>query len=357
MEIKMSVVEKLKEKLENTVFDGTEKAIWREYMAHCFRTRQLLGFKEKNLNHAKAQPTEALVSRFRDYKKLCVSKAKNIGGKTFVLYGPRGSGKSQTVLSFVQGSCPWNPDRGIFVNPRGTTRTGNEYMEALSSALSYRGKPRDLAEELVQIATNPSPYQQPLSAVGGCCDDIKQIDQSHFIRIVPAAPETENFDKFPVIALDNVKFQFNKGDSLAVKDHGDFFNFIHHLFELACGSNVVVFLTTSNLYLAEELVILNGCTKIVPASASIAVDSTEDHWLQESMLQNGELVTFQWRKGLGWTKQSTHTFLKREFPHVPSNLIEVAVDTYWSAGNIRGAIEMVNESYPSLRRVDTSKSH
>lgn len=354
----MTVVEDLKEKVEQTIANGAFTAAsvvaWREYMSHCFETRQVLGLKETTLNYEKAQPTTPLKSCFRDYKKLCVNK-KNMGGKTFVMYGPWGSGKSQTILTFVRGSCPLNPERGIYVNPGGTTRSGNEYMQALSKALSFYGSPRDLAQELVHVATNTSLRQKAASVVG-CCDGIQHTDESTLISIIPPVNDTEKFDKFPVIAIDNVKFQFKKGDSLSAQEHGDFFNFINHLFEVAHGSNVVVFLTTTNIFLAEELVILNGSTKIVPASASIAVDSTESNWKQESKLQTGELVTFLWRKGLGWTKETMKKFLKRDFPGVPDDVIDVAVDSNWASGTIRSAREMVDESYPSLFSADTAKS-
>ena len=136
------------------------------------------------------------------------------------------------------------------------------------------------------------------------------------------------------------------------------FNFVNHLFEVAHGSNVVVFLTATNIYTAEELVILNGSTKIVPASASIAVDSTESNWNQEeSKLQTGELVTFLWRKGLGWTKETMKKFLKRDLPGVPDDVIDVAVDSNLASGKIRSAREMVSESYPSIFSADTAMSN
>lgn len=207
---------------------------WKEYLSLCFACRAEIGQQEKVLRRDRCQPTLALESLFNQYKHLCVRT--RLGSPTLVLYGSFGSGKSQTLLSIVRGNSAWNPDRAIHVNFIGNAENGNEYVERLAKTLKFPGKvdPWLLASAMVEAAVEPS-IGQSAGDYLGCCGGVEQLSKGELIEFFPRLDPTELFDKIPVIALDNVKFDFPETAKLNDKIYGAFRNFITSLFEYAYG--------------------------------------------------------------------------------------------------------------------------
>ena len=204
------------------MWNAVSEALWKEYMAKCFVDRKQLGKVEEDLRYDKVQPTKSLISCLQDYEK--VSRALRYG-RVFIVYGRHGSGKSQTLLSIACGTSPWHPNRSIFVNVGVPCWDGNTYMKELCNMLSYKGTKFDLAWNLVEIAVNQSTTQK-LGKFTQCCDGSEIADEGKLIKIVPPlADPKEQFDKKPVIILDNVKFSCTAQDNLSDPEkHADFTN-------------------------------------------------------------------------------------------------------------------------------------
>ena len=356
------MLQELKSKVENSMVDGVwsraSEGLWKEYMAYCFSTRQHFGPKEENtLHYDKCQPTESLKLCLSDYVKLCTSR---LGwGKVFILYGPYGSGKSQNLLTIAQGAFKGNPPRSILVNTGAGARDGNGYIEKLCSVLSYDGRSEvELAHQLVEVARNGA-YTQVAREFTGCCDGVENIDEEGLIQIVPPIHGyQEKIDKMPVILLDSVKFLFAEGDKITNEHHIRFFLFIGALFEAAQGSGVAVFLAVSNGRVAEQLAVLNGGTKIVPATASIAKDEQEPNcWKQEATCDDGQKLTILWRKSLGWTEATMKIFLNREFKGTPQSSIEEAARKFGDTGCLRSAMEEIADEWPALANSATINTY
>lgn len=331
-------------------------AAWKEYLSFCFANRAEMGKPEQVLRRDQCQPTAAVRSLLSQYKKLC--RTVYAGAPTLVLYGNFGSGKSQSLLTIVRGNSPWNPDRAIYVNSFGTVANGNDFLKGLSETLKFPGEtnPRNLAEELVETAAKPSTAQLASDYLG-CCGTVEQADEGKLILFSPPLPDTDLFDKLPVIALDNVKFRFGKDDKLSDEAHASFLLFITTLFEYAYAEKVVVVLGISNRLLAEELVALNGTTKIVPAAASLTKDTNDPHFVQHSVcMENDQEVNYTWRIGLGWTKETMKMFLRRQYRTTDDEVIERAASAYGTIGNLRAAICQVEEEFPSIPTETTSAS-
>jgi hypothetical protein len=96
--------------MEQINWDTATEQVWKEQMAQCFKNRQRLGRIDKALRTDIARPTPSIMSCFKDYERVCTAKYSR-GGGTFILYGPFGSGKSQTLLTLLRGSSPLRPDR------------------------------------------------------------------------------------------------------------------------------------------------------------------------------------------------------------------------------------------------------
>ena len=342
----------------NGVWSGALEVFWEEYMAYCFITRHHFGPKEENtLHYHKCQPTESLKLCLYDYEKLCTSRLA--WGKVFILYGPYGSGKSQILLTIARGAFKGNPQRSILVNAGGAARDGNGFIEKLCGLLSYDGRNEDeFAHQLVDVARNGA-YTQVARELTGCCDGVENIDEKSLIQIVPPIHRCqEKIDKKPVILLDNVKFLFAEGDKITNENHIQFNVFINALFEAAQGSGVAVFLEVSNGRLAEQLAVLNGATKIVPSTASIADNEQEPNcWKQEGTCDDGRKLKILWRKNLGWTEATMKIFLNREFKGAPQLSIEEAARKFGDLGCLRSAMEEITDRWPALADSATSRTH
>lgn len=341
--------------LSKGVHLGTPEA-WKEYISLCFSNRAEIGKQEDILRRDRCQPTEALRSLFIQYKRICGYKLT--GAPTLVLFGNFGSGKSQTLLSVVRGNSLWNPDRAVYINCSGASRTGNKFVESLSETLMYPREthPRNLALALVDAAANPS-LAQKASDYLGCCGSAEELDKGTLLEFIPRLSETDPFDKIPVIALDNVKFDFQEGHKLFDQVHSSFGEFISCLFEYAYGRKVLVLLGVSNRNLAKELVTLNGTTKIIPADASLTKDKHVPHFVQESKcVEDGQIVNYVWRTGLGWTEDNMKMFLRREFRAVDDGVIGSAAESYANSGNIRSAIQQIEDEFPSVATATTTNS-
>lgn len=84
------------------------------------------------------------------------------------------------------------------------------------------------------------------------------------------------------------------------------------LFEAAYGNDVVVFLGVPNRFLVENLVLLNGGTKIVPASAFKGEDPlAEGCWLQDAKCEDdNSQVKVVWRNSFAWTANGMRNFFE-----------------------------------------------
>ncbi|KAL7566771.1 hypothetical protein ACA910_019368 [Epithemia clementina (nom. ined.)] len=162
------------------------------------------------------------------------------------------------------------------------------YMKWLSKTLLFPGKwdtanHQTLAQGLVDAALGQNSIGQRQRAIDflGCCGSIKQLkDKGNLIHFVPPLESTNAFDKYPVIALDNVKFNFTPTADLFDDNHSKFMEFITCLFDYAYGNQVTILLATPNWFLAEKLVVLNGTSKIVLAKAAIRDHPEDPHYEQ-----------------------------------------------------------------------------
>lgn len=335
--------------LASSVWSAASPKLWAEYISYCFAARAQIGDKERILNYDSAQPTEGLKLCLKDYVKICRSGY----GRVFVVHGAFGSGKSQALLTLARGSSPWHPLRSIFVNVGTSASNGNQYFDALSNALYFNNNetPDRLAWGLVNTALSPSLTQTTVDALG-CCDGKETVEEGKLIKILPNLDGFEDqVDKKPAIVLDNIKFVFRKGDELTDEKHAQFYTFINALFEAAYGNNVVVFLGVPNRFLAEKLVVLNGGTKIVPASVSKGEDRlAEGCWLQDEKCEDdNSKVSVVWRSTFAWTANGMRKFLNRRFRGaVDEEIIAEAARKFGDMGALRFAIEHIEESYPTL---------
>lgn len=343
---------KLEALLIDDMWNAASEALWKEYMAKCFVDREQLGQVEESLRYDKVQPTKSLILCLKDYEKVSRNSRH---GRVYIVYGRHGSGKSQTLLSIARGTSGRHPNRGIFVNVGLPCRDGNTYMQELCDALSFKGKKIKLAWSLVNIAVSQSPTQK-LGDFTQCCDGREIVDEGKLIHIVPPlADPTNEFDKKPVIILDNVKFQFTEEDDLGDPEkHADFYEFIGGLYEAAHGNGVIVFLGVTNQYIAAKLAMLNGGTKIQPATVSVSSDAHDPNdinsWEHKGTCEDSTKITYVWRHSLGWTKDAMNDFLKREFRGLPQAAIEKAAKDFGDMGLLRAAIQELSNAYPCTGR-------
>jgi hypothetical protein len=192
----------LTKKVEHIIWDKATEQVWKERMAQCFKNRQRLGQIDMALRTDIARPTPSIVSCFEDYERICTAIYSR-GGGTFILYGPFGSGKSQTVLTLLRGSSHRNPDRGIMVNLAGGSESGNALIRRLCTLLNFEGGYRALGSLLVEIATSQTLGTR---AAGYCCTSQEEIELENDIKIIPFNEKPTQFDKMPMILLDSVDF-------------------------------------------------------------------------------------------------------------------------------------------------------
>jgi hypothetical protein len=165
-----------------------------------------------------------------------------------------------------------------------------------------------------------------------------------------------------MILLDSVDFLMdNENEKITEDKHIMFWQFISELYQAAHASQVVGFLGMSNLSLAKQLAKLNGYTKIVPATASIApsnanADVPEDCFLQDSVLDEGQRFKVFWRKNLGWGKESIEKFLKFHYKMLPMWKLEKIAERNSQYGNIRSALAEAADEFPALAESTTSES-
>ena len=170
-------------------------------------------------------------------------------------------------------------------------------MEVLSETLKYPGEthPRNLALALVDAAKNPSLVQKG-SDCFGCCSSAKDFDKGTLLDFFPSLEDTDPFDKIPVIAWDNVDFDFFEGDKLFNREQSSFGEFISCLFEYAYTRKILVLRGVSNLYLVKELVALKGTTKIIPADVLLGLSSR--YSAKELVTLNGAKINRPMRHSL-----------------------------------------------------------
>jgi hypothetical protein len=162
----------------------------------------------------------------------------------------------------------------------------------------------------------------------------------------------------PMILLDGVDFFMDEGEDTTDEKHIMFWLFISDLYQSAHAGGVVVFLGISNKLLAKQLAILNGNTKIVPSTASIAPSRSanadvQDCFLQESELPSGQPFEVFWCNYLGWGKENIVKFLKLHFKMLTKSKLEDTAERY---GNIRSAIAEAEAEFPALAESTTSES-
>lgn len=110
------------------------------------------------------QRTQSVDLCLNDYKRVC-NDPPNLGGRTFVLFGPHGAGKSQTLATLLHGKSPRAAERGILINAQLFSRSGNHFVRNVCDILSFSGDASKLAPKLVELA-----HSQTLS--GRSCSGI-----------------------------------------------------------------------------------------------------------------------------------------------------------------------------------------
>jgi hypothetical protein len=133
--------EKLRETLGNVnwrqvVFDASALQVWKEYISSCLKHRAMLG--ENIAVDTEVRMTPPLELCMKDYESICTSTLKK--GKTIILYGGKGSGKTYSLATLLRGDHAWAPHRGIYMSARGVFVSGNEFMAELTSVIKYNGE-------------------------------------------------------------------------------------------------------------------------------------------------------------------------------------------------------------------------
>lgn len=352
----------MQELSESALSFGAEKAsdvVWKEKVAKCFKQRKFLGRHLQAIAIDGVFVSPPIVSCFQDYELVC-----RLGeGKTCVLYGANGSGKTSTLMALAAGMSPWAPERAIFIGGD-KQATGNEFARSIGKLLEnesyFPDEMNAFATDLVGIAKSQSLVER---TSGYCCDSTEDVDApaSFPIKRFHRTPSAE-FDKKPVIVIDNINFSFKEGDELHGENHVRFWTFVSNLYDEAASQGVAVFLATPNKFIAQALAVLNA-GRIEQAKAS-KFDSTADHEDVKSVITcvdfQGEETTLVWRSTLGWTTKTVVTHLKQHFPSLSEDdaMYVVAEKRTDLTGDIRAALAAATEfAFPPLANSTTNESN
>lgn len=262
------------------VFCGVEekppkKMEWRDLIADWMNERKMI--THNTFQHEDILLTPSIISLLREYQYICTTGKL---GKTMVMYGLLGSGKTMTLRALVQGPFEgsWCPVRCLYLELF-DAEDGNRWFDSLAETLQctedeLKADPGRFAQTLVTHAQkSKGVFNRAKEAMAK--KDSTSVRRSIGISMLPPLDQSFDDTKKPVIAIDNVDFTFNEGERYADK-HTKFFSFSKALKDVAHSAGVVVVLGTKHLGLAKAMSVLNGFTKIAPAEASLQLGEPEE---------------------------------------------------------------------------------
>ena len=315
--------------------------VWEEKIASWLNRGKLLGNKVVSRD---LYASPAVVSLLKEYKLSCMEPE----GKVMVLYGEFGTGKSCTLYSIVHGPAvgSWCPLKSILVTPT-ESKTGNIWMGKLRNEMQYPEalKNDQFAEKLVRTAAKEKRiFEHVKEKVGKAPSPRPQIEI--YGLVVPG----DSFDdeKKPVIAIDNVEFEY-EDDQRHEEKHSEFFDFMLALKDAAHAVGVVVILGTKNLALCKALSILNGFSKISPAIVSSSKDlAAHDKKFHVTDSGRRRPRTLALDSTMGWSTETMEECLVFKFPGLPRQSAKEIAQKYAGVGNIRDAVEDVRGVFEGL---------